>query len=245
METAQEFNNAPTEQLDEMSFFQRFGNIFANPRKAFESIDRRPTWLWPLLLVMVLTAVTTQIMFPVTMQAQLDNLRNNPDVSAEQLQAIEQYSQPGAMQRIFALVGQIIFMPLFYLLLSGIFYFTGSVLLGGETTYKRVLSVLSWSGCISLVATLVVMPLIMIKKSLNVSISLALLLSADSVNTTLYRILSKIDFFTIWYMIVFAIGFSVIYKFSKAKAFMAVGALWVIWVAISVAFAGIFSRFGM
>jgi hypothetical protein len=246
METAQNFENTPIEIQEEMSFIQRFGNIFVNPRKAFESIDRKPTWLWPLVIIIILIAATTQIMFPVVMQAQLDKLRSNANIPAEQMQVIEQqFAQGGSTQRIITIVSQVIVMPLIYLLLAGIFYFIGSVLLGGDATYKKVLSVLAWSGCISIAATIVMMPLIMIKKSLTVSLSLALLLPIDSSETTLYRILSKIDFFTIWYMIVFALGFSIIYKFSRAKAFTAIGVLWAIWIAISVAFAGFFSRFGM
>lgn len=246
MDTAENLQNIPVEEPNELGFFERLINIFTNPRKTFESIDRNPTWIWPMVIIILLTAVTTQIMFPTIMQSQLDNIRNNSDIPQEQLQMIErQMTENVTMQRIFALGGQLIATPLVYLLLAAIYFFVGSVLLGGDTSYKKVLSMLSWSGCISIVATIVLMPLVMIKKSLNISLSPALFMSGDSVESKLYVFLSKLDFFTIWYLIVVAIGFSVIYKFGKAKAFIAVGFLWAIWIAISVAFAGFFSRFGM
>jgi hypothetical protein len=246
LDTANEIQGTSTEGQEELGFLGRFVNIFANPRKAFESIDRRPTWLWPLLIVVLLTAITTQIMFPVIMQAQMDRIRNNPNIPPEQLQAIEQQlSQAGAVQRITALVAQVVTTPLIYLIFAAIFYFVGSVLLGGDTTYKKVFAVFSWSSCISVLAIIVVMPLKMVKKSLTVSLSPALLLPGDSAGSKLHTLLSNFDFFTIWYLLVFAIGFSIIYKFSKAKAFTAVGILWAIWIAISVAFSGMLSQFGL
>jgi len=231
----------------ELGFWGNFTNIFANPRRTFESLDKRPTWLMPMLILILVTVITTQIAFPILMKAQMEMLRNNPNIAPEQLQVIEQHMSEGvATQRIVTVVSQVIGTPLvFYLLLSFIFYFIGSVILGGDATFKKVLSVFSWSSCILILASLVSFPLILIKESMQVSISPALLLSDDSVGTTLHTLLSKFDFFTIWFLAVFASGFAAIYKFSTAKAYITVGVLWGIWITLSTTLADVFSRFGM
>ena len=227
-------------------FLSRFVNIFVNPRRTFEAIDQRPTWLVPFLMLLILTLIITQLTFPIIMKSQLDTLRSNPNIPPEQLKVIEQQiAEHSSTQRMFATVAQIIAFPLVYLILAGIFYFTGSVVLGGDTTFKKVLSVYSWSTCIGLLGSLIVLPLVLAKGSMHVSISPALLLSGDAVGGKLHTLLSKFDFFTIWFLAVFASGFAFIYKFSTAKAYAAVGVLWGIWIAISTVFSGFFNRFGM
>jgi hypothetical protein len=126
-----------------------------------------------------------------------------------------------------------------------LFYFVGSVLLGGDSTFKKNFSVWIWASCISFLGAIIRLPLILIKKSAQVSLSPALFLPGEKLGTPLYAFFANFDFFTIWHIVVFAIGFSIIYKFSRAKAFMAVGFVWAVWIAISTIFASVFSRFGM
>jgi hypothetical protein len=224
----------------------RFVNIFVNPRKTYEAIDQKPTWLVPFLIILILTLLITQLTFPIIMKSQLEMLRSNGNIPPEQLRIIEQrITEHSSAQRMFAAIGQIVVFPLVFLILAGIFYFTGSVVLGGDSTYKKVLSVYSWSACIGVLGALIVLPLILTKGSVNISISPALLLSGDAVGSKLHTLLSKFDFFTIWFLAVFASGFAFIYRFSTVKAYTAVGLLWGIWIALSTIFSDVLKRFGM
>ncbi|MCP4581707.1 MAG: YIP1 family protein [candidate division Zixibacteria bacterium] len=236
-----------TIRSNEPGFGSRFINIFVNPQKTFESLNRRPTWLIPMLIIMALVVISTQLTFPQIIDAQLEMYKNNPNISTEQLNAIEQQLNENMQtQRILMTVAPLIFIPLvYYLLLAGIFYFVGSVILGGDSTFKKVLSVWSWSSLIGIVGTIVTIPLIIAKGTLKVTLSPALLLPGDAIDTTLYTLLSKFDFFTIWTLAVFAYGFVTIYRFSVSKGYIAIGVLWGIWIAISVVFAETFKQFGM
>lgn len=235
------------EENSELGFWSKFGNIIANPRKTFESLDKRPTWLIPMLILVLIIVITTQIMFPVLIEKQLEMLKDNPNIAAEQLEVIEnQMTENMNVQRIITLVSQLIITPLvFYLLLSFIFYFAGSVILGGDATFKKVLAVFSWSTCILIISSFVSFPLGMVKGAMDVSLSPALLLGNEAIGTTIHTLLSKFDFFIIWFLAVFAAGFAVIYRFSMTKAYLTVGLLWGIWIAVSTAFANIFKQFGM
>jgi hypothetical protein len=238
---------AVNETTPELGFWNRLANVFANPRRTFESLDRRPTWLVPMLILVCISIITTQLMFPIIIEKQVEMIRHNPNIPPERLQLIEQQlTENVTTQRVITLVSQIIFTPLIvYLLLAFVFYFTGSVILGGDAPYKKVLSVYSWSTCILIVAAIIGFPLAMAKGSVNISLSPALLLPGDSIGTTIYTLLTNFDIFTIWFLAVFAAGFAIIYRFSMAKAYITVGVLWAIWIAISTAFSGFFNRFGM
>ena len=229
-----------------LGFWGRLMNIFGSPRKTFEAIDDRPTWVVPLIIIILLTIISTQITFPIIMDTQLENLRSNPNIPPEQLEAIEnQFAGNVNTQRIITVVSQIIGTPIVFLALAGIFYLVGTIALGGDTSYKKVLSVLSWSMCIFILSTIVTVPLIIAKGNMNVSLSLALLLTGDAIGTKLHTFLSKFDFFVVWFLAVFATGFGIIYRFTTAKAYTAVGILWAIWIALSVALSGVFKQFGM
>ena len=240
----------PTETTNinnELGFGGRLINIFVNPLKTFQSLDRRPTWLVPMIIIIVLAVAVTYFTFPMIIDAQLESFRDNPNITSEQMAAIEQQlTENLATQKIIMMVAPLIFIPLvYYLLLSGIFYFTGSVVLGGDSSFKKVLSVWSWSNCIGILGSIVTVPLIFAKGTIKIALSPALLLPNDAIGTTLYTLLSKFDFFTIWTLAVFAYGFVTIYRFSVSKGYIAIGVLWGIWIAISVIFADMFKQFGM
>ena len=240
-------NQVPPGPVDNgMGFGSKFINVFLNPRKTFMALDNKPTWLVPLLLLILLTIISTQLTFPMIMDAQLDRIRSNANIPPEQMTIIEnQLAENMSKQRLFATIGQVVVMPIIFLILAGIFYFVGSVILGGDSSYKKVLSVMSWSTVISILGVLIVTPLILLKGNMNVTLSLALLLPSDAMDSTLYNVLKHFDFFTIWYLAVFGYGFALIYRFSLAKAYVTFGVLWGIWIVINTVFASTFKMFGM
>jgi hypothetical protein len=229
-----------------MGFWAKLGNIFGSPTKTFEVLEKKPTWILPLGLLIVVSVILTQLAFPIIMNAQLEGLRNNPNLTPEQIELYEtQFTENVNTQRIITVAAQVLGTPIVFFIVVGIFYFIGNILLGGDATYKKVLAVFCWSACILILSSIVTTPLIIIKESLSVSLSPAMLLSGEALGTKLYTLLSKFDFFMIWFLAVFAVGFGIIYKFSKAKAFVTVGITWGIWIAISVILSDFFKRFGL
>lgn len=238
---------APGVQLESgpaLGFGGKLVNIFASPMKTFESLDKKPSWVAPLVIFILIAVIFTQLSLPVIMEGQREKILSNPSYTDEQRAAMEQYFVVGTSTRVRTLITQAIATPIVYLIFAGIFYLVGSVFLGGDTSYKKVLAVVSWSWLILAISTIVTILIAMSKKNMDVSLSLALLLSADAIGTKLHTFLSKFDFFVIWFLAVFALGFGYIYKFSTSKAFAAVGALWAVWIAVSVALSGALKQFG-
>jgi hypothetical protein len=79
--------------------------------------------------------------------------------------------------------------------------------------------------------------LVMIKgTNQGVTTSLSALLPAPIMGESpslLYRLLGKFDLFRIWELVLWIIGFAVIFKFANKKSTSMVIIVWVIWTAIS------------
>jgi hypothetical protein len=121
------------------------------------------------------------------------------------------------------------------------FLFTGNVVLGGSSTFKHMLAVASWGYLVSIVESVIKIPLMLAKGSIHVYTSLAVLFDTSEFNTVLFKIADAFDVFVIWRVIVWAIGFGIMYKFSKNKSLMAVIVLAVIYFAISIGLGSLFS----
>jgi hypothetical protein len=64
-------------------------------------------------------------------------------------------------------------------------------------------------------------------------------------STALYNFIGSFDIFTVWFLIVFGIGFAVIYRFSKLKALASVFIAWLAYVVIfKVLLGSLFAGFG-
>jgi hypothetical protein len=125
------------------------------------------------------------------------------------------------------------------------YWFIGNVILGGKAKFKQVFSAFAYSYLIlAIVGTIVKVPLMLSNQTIKIHTSLATFMSSDASNTALYRFFDAFDVFTIWMLIVFAIGYAVIYRFSQVKAFMGVFVSWLLYVLVfSVALGSFFSRF--
>ena len=128
-------------------------------------------------------------------------------------------------------------------ILSGIFLFTGNTILGGKGSFKNVFSVFAWSGLIGLVGGLVQTLLVISKGTRHgVTTSLAILLDTPEMgaqSSLLYKLLTKTDIFMIWALIVWAIGFSAVFKMSQNKSTIMVFSLWGLWIVISIALSNV------
>lgn len=203
-------------------------NLFFEPKKVFESLKIKPTWLVPFIIVAILGIGSFYFTYPLMMKQQVEKIRENEKIPDEQKQKIiekmTEQNHPPLWQLPFAPVGVIVV----FAIVSAVLFFVFNVLLGGDSTFRRVFSVFCYSSLIGIPSMVVKFPLTMMKQDLNVQTSLALLLSADSKDTFLYRVLSGFDIFTLWQVILISIGMGVLYSYTTKKAFTVVFVLWVL-----------------
>ena len=207
--------------------------IFSRPRETFGSIDEKPDWLLPFLILIAVSILSLVITYhKVILPEQIAKVTEMGNLTEEQLAKAREMME-GMRGIILSLVGIIITISLFLFLKSGIFLVFSNIL-GGESTFKKVLSISSWALLIEVAEIFVKTAVMFLTHSSQVITSLALFLSFRSHKSFTFRLLNKFDFFTIWELALIGIGLSTVSKFSTKKGEGIVFSLWVIWIIISV-----------
>jgi hypothetical protein len=228
--------NAEETSAREMGVFSRITGIFTSPRETFGSIDQKPTWLVPFLIVVIIAIVLNFLALDIGMKYQIAKMEAK-EMSAEQIDNMQSRME-GPLKYV-----QIVAIPvvtlILWVILAGILLFCGNTIMGGESTFKKVYSIVAWSSLVTMVGAILKTFLILSKGTVHgVTISLAILLPTPELGEStpiLYRLLSKFDPFTIWELILWIIGLAVVYRFTTKKSATLVLFLWAIWIVISVA----------
>jgi hypothetical protein len=211
--------------------------VFFSPARAFESINAKPNWLFPLLLVLAVTIVYQLLVVPIRIADTKDAVKSNPSLSAEQidvaLENIEKMTEsPELHKRVgialgFSVVGEIV--RLF--VVAGAFMLAVQIGLGA-TSFKKVLAVISHVNLITAIRLTILLPLAFAKKSLQVYTSLALVLPAEDQNGLLHRLLDSFDDFDFWRIFLFSIGLATLTGLSTRKSALLVVYVWVGWIVV-------------
>jgi hypothetical protein len=239
--------------------FGRLISVIFSPGEAFADINRKPTWLAPIVIGILVSVGTTQLF----------NWRVKPDWEQIIRRAIQQRVQRSGGQMppdeaikrqasISRAVGQaisILWMPAFCLIVAGIFA-VALMLMQAQTTFKKVLSVVSWSSCATgLIGGIVFAAALMARDPQSIrsmdpskfnqiaATNLAAFLPADA-SPFLASIAGSIDIFTIWFLVLVSMGLVAIAgsrSMKMGKAASMVFGLWAIWVLIK---AGATAAFG-
>jgi hypothetical protein len=106
------------------------------------------------------------------------------------------------------------------LLIGGLAILIGNFIMGGSARFKQILAVTLYAEFLYTVGNLIHIPLIYAADSMTASLSLAAILSDPNVTSPLFHVLARISVFYIWEIIVFGIGLSAVYGFSRNKGYV-------------------------
>jgi len=220
--------------------------IFTSPRETLERTNEKPSWLIPFIISVIFAVAFQFLLMDIQAKDQIATFEAR-DISAQQMEAMRNNVEGPA--RYFGLIAIPIVVLIMWSILSGIYLLVGNTIMGGESKFKNLFSMFAWTGLIGIAAGLVRTLLVLARgTSHGVTTSLAILLPTPAVGAAkpaLYRLFSQFEIFTIWGLILWIIGVSVIYKFTMKKSATLVLSLWVIWLVISVALGGVLGQFGM
>jgi hypothetical protein len=231
-----------TEAPRPASLIARLSGVLLGPRKAYGEVAARPRWLGALAVVLAIMATCSIVFFSTEIgrQALFDQQIRAveslgiklPDAS---YQLLEERTLSPSTPYITA-AGQVVFVPIFMLVIAGIVIAVFNAVLGGSGTFKQAFAVVAHSGVIIAVQQLFVYPLDYARESLSSATSLAVFLPFLDDTTFPARLLAGIDLFLIWWIVNLAIGLGVLYK--RRTAPIAVGILGV-YLAIALVIAGV------
>jgi len=226
-----------------MNPLQRGIAIFSSPANAFENIKLYPDWLLPFLLMLAATIVFAISTSDLQVKLQTEMINNNERIPEEMKEKIlDDMENKTPMRRNIESAGYAsVFVGLSYVVISGALLLFGNFLFGGSSTYKQVFAMYSWASIIGLAELLVKIPLMISKGSMQVFTSLALVMDVSDARTPLFQFLNIFDVFTIWQIVVVATGIAVIYKFTKAKAYLAVLIPYALYKGVSIGLGQLFN----
>jgi hypothetical protein len=227
-----------------------FGNLYFEPRAAFESLLRRPRFYIPLLawvaLVMVFTAVwVTKVDPHAYMRTQIEESGRAEKMPPEQLE-----SMVAAQARAFpvmAWVGPVVFLPLSLLVMAAIFLFVFRFLYGGEVTFGQSAAILGWTfvatGLVTTPLTLLVLWLKddwTLDPRYALQANLSLLLDKAATAKPLYSLAESLDLFSFWALFLLAAGFAAANRKTTGWALAGVIGVWAVYVLGKAGLAAIF-----
>ncbi len=225
-----------------LSFFQRLVAIFVDPLRLFEDLRNRPSWLLPLMLVIfssiLFTVVTKDYMIEFRKEMIYDSRKMSEEMKDQAIDQLENMT-PRAYY-LQSAIGGVIGVLFIYLIASGIFLMTGNFVLGGKATFKQIFALYVWGNMVTVVEYLLKMFLVVQKGSMHVYTSLAILMDPSEYKTVTFQVLNAFDVFAIWKVILWSIGFAVIYRFSYKKAYATIITLYVLFTLFSIGLGQLF-----
>ena len=120
-----------------------------------------------MIIIVLVALLFTVLILPISLPQQLEKARIkqeekglSPDEISRAMEIGEKFGKIAGP--IFAVIGSILYL----LALSGIFMFIGNFVLGGQTTYPKILSVISYTSLIGSLNSLLLLPMILTKKTI-------------------------------------------------------------------------------
>jgi hypothetical protein len=248
------------EEPARMNAMQRLWGTLFSPGETFQDINRKPTILAPIILG-ILLALVGGAFFNWKVKPDWDRLfraqiqkraeRSGQSLTPEQIEQQVEFSKK--LVPIFPLFGAI-GTPIAYLVIAGVFAL-GMMLIQAKTTFKKILSVVAWSyTATALVQSLVFIAVVLVQdqETLNsidptqgvniVPSNVGAFLPAGT-SGALMALASSLDIFSIWYLVLLAIGLAAIAgsrKITPKKTGAMVFGVWLAFVLVKVGWRAMF-----
>jgi hypothetical protein len=211
---------------EKMNVLQLLISMIDRPAATMSYVGKKPGWAWltPALLVLVGLVVFSVVTAPLTSELALrqaqQQLASLPPQQAEQAAIqMDRFTSP-PMMAAFSIIGGLVALAVTWLLGSGVLYFLGLVA-GGEANFAQSFAILAWSWLPYFLRNLVLAAYVAYSGHL-ISQGLSFLVATgdqtkDAANW-LYSLLSQIDLFYLWHLILVIVGLAAVGRLSKAKA---------------------------
>jgi hypothetical protein len=230
----------------ENSAFGRLIGVLVAPGKTFRSIAERPTWLAAFLVVALCPVIPAIIAMPkMDWEGITRSQLERADVQLPQDQLEQRIEITEKVGPYFAYAA-----PVFFaigLLLFALIFWGAFTLAGGELGFKRSLAVVSHGMMPVVVSTLLSLPIIIGLDKIGADVaeqgsylkSNLAAFAPEGANAVVLNLLSHLDVFSIWTLILLIIGFAICGKVKQSTSAITVILLWLVYCAIGVGFAAL------
>src|SRR5262245_58025794 len=157
------------------SLVSRFVGVITSPKATFQAIVAQPKWLGALALTIAVSAGSAGgfMMTKVGQEAWLDAaVSANAQVTPQQIQAMERMAP---YVGYISIVSIVVFIPVLYLVVTGILFAVFNAGMCGNATFKQVFAVVVHTGFIGLLGQLFTVPLNYMRGVMSSATNLAVL----------------------------------------------------------------------
>lgn len=210
----------------EMSVVDRILRVFYAPSETFEAVAEQRSvadWLVPTALVAVVAFITTYLTIPIQV--------------AEMTQQVPAEQREGAQAAI--KVSTLISVPVMKFVMLFIYaaiYLLVGKLLGGLLGYSQCLAIVAYTLLIAILQFVVMTLLVLAKETMNVQIGLGMFLSEEAQKSFGGALLSSIDPFIVWMVVIAGLGLSIVGQIERSRAYAGVAAITLIFLSIGAFF---------
>lgn len=231
-------------------FLARLVGLYVAPIETFRAIVAHPTFLAPLLAIVLVNSAFTFVWLrkadhAEVVRSQMEEAgvfdRIPPEKHAE---VVERQAR---MFPIFAWLGPTVFLPIMLLALAGLFLFVYRFFYESETTFRQSLAVMAWAHLtFYLLATLLLVLVLTLKGEWSVDprfviqASPAAIVEKSAVPKPVHSLLDSLDLFSFWLIFLLSAGYAAAARRSVGSAAAGVIGLWGVYVLLKVALAAVF-----
>jgi hypothetical protein len=246
---------APNQAPAPVSSLGRIFGVFFNPKPTFESIAQRPTWVLPISILLVLSLVTVGLIGQrIGWQTVIEKqIASNPRAQKqmEQMPAEQREKVMNTQVKVASVIGYVsvcVFTILGAVVVAAVFLAVFNLVSGTKIGFSTSLGVVAHSWLPYVLYSLLGILILFIKDPSTIDVQNLVasnpgaLLSDDSPRW-LVSLLTSLDLFTFWVLILQAVGYSATNpkKISFGKALGSVLAVWLLYVMVKVGLAAAFS----
>jgi hypothetical protein len=220
--------------------FQRIAGVLFAPGDTFADIVRKPSALAPLILLVLIAYASTIVTLPITdwepliSQQQAAMRAQNPNIDSATLERMEGVTR--MIGKITGYVGPILLIGI-WLIIAGVL-FLAFRLFGGEGKFSQAFAITIYAWIPLSISSILLTVVARARGSFNPLMAPVLVKSNPAFlvdmkeHAALFSLLSALDLFTIWTLVLLVIGFATMSRFSKAKSAAIIVSLWLAGVVV-------------
>ena len=216
----------------EMSIVDRIVRVFYAPSETFEAVSERRSaddWLVPTAIVAAVVFISTYLTSSIYVAEALEQIR--VQTSAEQ----PTVEGTGDAILISGLVAAPV-MTFVMLFIGAAIYLLVGKLLGGLLDYGQCLAIVAYTSLISGLQHIVMAPLALAAGTMDVQIGLGMFLPEEVQKSFGGALLSSINPFVVWMVVVAGLGLSIVGQIERGLAYAGVTAITLIFLSIGAFF---------
>lgn len=233
------------------SFASRFLGVFVEPGETFEDIARKPDWISPLIVLVLVSFATVETMLmkigagQIAMQS-IQQSGRATNLDPAQLSQVAHRS--AGVMRVVMPAGALVGVPIFLLIVAGFGLLALNVFFGKHARFKDVFSVTCFANLPAILGGLMAIVVVLFGDADAFKVrnpapdSLGFFMNPLTTSHAVYVLATSLNFIIFWFIALLAIGLSrVVRKEVRAGSiFLVYLGAWVLVVAVKVGLAMMF-----